>query len=66
MILGYVLICGMGPMEVGAIDGCRLFTMQFADMVTCEAERQGFLDEPNLREYHYVDDSGCFVVGTGV
>ena len=66
MILGYILICGMGPMEPETIDGCRVYTEQFPTYLLCENERQGFLDEPNLREGHYVDDSLCFIIGTGV
>jgi hypothetical protein len=66
MILGYILICGMGPMEPYAINGCIAYTEHFAELTECENERLGFLDEPNLREGRYVDDSRCIVIGTGV
>jgi hypothetical protein len=66
MILGYILICGMGPMEPYAINGCIAYTEQFAELTECENERQGFLDEPTLRPGQYVDESRCIVIGTGV
>lgn len=65
MVLGYILICGMGPMEPRVIEGCRAFTMPFTTVAECEESRENFLLSPNLRDQHYVDDSGCFVIGTG-
>ena len=66
MILGYILICGFGPLEPGSIEGCKVYTIPFYDAVTCENERAGFLVSPDLRDGHYIDDSGCIVIGTGV
>jgi hypothetical protein len=53
-------------MEPYAINGCIAYTEHFAELTECENERLGFLDEPNLREGRYVDDSRCIVIGTGV
>ena len=64
MILGYILICGMGPMEPGAIEGCIVYTLQFGEVATCEQERDAFLDNPGLRKGHYIDDIACLVIGT--
>ena len=65
MVLGYILICGMGPLDPGAIEGCRVFTIPFSTVAECEESRENFLLSPSLRDQHYVDDSGCFVIGTG-
>jgi hypothetical protein len=55
----------MGPLEPGAIEGCRVFTLPFSTVAECEESRENFLLSPNLRDQHYVDDSRCIVIGTG-
>jgi hypothetical protein len=65
MVLGYILICGMGSLEPGSIEGCRVFTIPFPTVAECEESRENFLLSPNLRDQHYVDDSRCIVIGTG-
>jgi len=66
MILGYILICGMGPLEPGAINGCRTFYDQFPDVQSCEARQYSFIENTTLRDDHYIDDVGCFTIGTEV
>ena len=66
MILGYILICGMGAAQPSAVDGCLATTRLFPNMELCEEGRQLYLDYSNLREGHYVGDSGCFMLGTEV
>jgi hypothetical protein len=66
MILGYILICGMGPGEPSSIEGCIVYPRQFETLVACEEGRDNFHANISLREGHYIDDSGCIVIGTGV
>jgi hypothetical protein len=66
MILGYILICGMGPMEPYAINGCIAYPEQFAKMTECENEVLGFLYNHDLPEGRYIDDFRCIEIGTGV
>tara|TARA_R110000851_G_scaffold143144_1_gene282006 strand:+ start:284 stop:484 length:201 start_codon:yes stop_codon:yes gene_type:complete len=65
MILGYILICGMGPMEPYAIEGCIAYTEQFAQLTECENEAIGFLNKPELSEGQYIDGFDCIVIGAG-
>jgi len=64
MILGYILICGMGPLEPGTIEGCRLFTQQHPTETSCEAALMRFYQDVTLRPEHYISAGACFVVGT--
>jgi hypothetical protein len=66
MVLGYILICGMGWTTPGAIEGCIVYPRQFETLVECEESRNRFYANIPLREGHYIDDSGCIVIGTGV
>jgi hypothetical protein len=66
MILGYILICGMGWTTPGAINGCIVYPRQFETLVACEESRDSFHANIPLRKGHYIDDSGCIVIGTGV
>ena len=66
MILGYILICGISPLQAGTINGCRLYSRQFHDEVSCEQAYEGFLVNTMLPEGHYSADHGCFSVGMGV
>jgi hypothetical protein len=66
MILGYILICGMGVTQPNAVDGCLPKTRLFPNMELCAEGREVFLKYSNLREGHYVGDSGCFMLGTKV
>ena len=66
MILGYILICGINPLEAGTINGCRLYSRQFKDTTTCERSYQDFLVNTVLPEGQYPADNGCFSVGTGL
>jgi hypothetical protein len=66
MILGYILICGINPLEADTIDGCRLYSRQFRYMSSCEKAYQDFLGNTRLPEGHYPADNDCFSVGTGL
>lgn len=66
MILGYILICGMSPLQAGTINGCMLYSRPFTDEVSCEQAYEDFLVDTKLLEGHYSADHGCFSVGTGV
>jgi hypothetical protein len=56
----------MGPGQLGSIEGCIVFPKQFETLVDCEEGRDNFYANISLREGHYIDDSGCIVIGTGV
>lgn len=66
MILGYILICGIGITQPSAVDGCLQTTRLFPSMELCEEGRQIFFDYFIPQDGHYIDDSGCFLVGTKV
>jgi hypothetical protein len=65
MILGYILICGMGSLEYGAIDGCKVFPKQFKETATCELAFDNFLVQMSLPEGYYIADHDCFELGIG-
>jgi hypothetical protein len=65
MILGYILICGMGPMEPYSLNGCRAFSRMFPSVELCQESRDRFYGNVSLKDGHYIDDSGCFLIGTG-
>jgi hypothetical protein len=65
MILGYILICGMGPLEPNTIEGCRAFTMQFPNVSICEERYELFVAESDkLKEGQYISGHDCLVFGT--
>jgi hypothetical protein len=66
MILGYILICGMGPMEPYAVNGCRAFSRVFASVELCKESNDRFYGNVTLKDGHYIDGSGCFLIGTGL
>jgi len=63
MFLGIVLICGMGPTEAGAIQGCRAFTMLFPNSDTCMQETANFYSNAELNEGHFISDLQCVPLG---
>jgi hypothetical protein len=65
MVLGYILICGMGVMEYGAISGCKVYPRQFQTIELCEAQYVIFLETVIIQEGHYIADQDCFSLGTG-
>jgi hypothetical protein len=65
MVLGYILVCGLGPLSPDAIDGCRVDTRAFPTVAACEELRENVLANFNLSDPYYIDDSGCIVIGTG-
>ena len=66
MVLGYILVCGLGPMSPNAIEGCRVDTMSFPTLAVCEETRANVVANFNLSEPYYIDDSGCILIGTGL
>jgi hypothetical protein len=65
MVLGYILVCGLGPLSLDAIDGCRVDTRAFTTLAACEELRENVVANFSLPAPSYVDDSRCIVIGTG-
>jgi hypothetical protein len=66
MVLGYILVCGLGPITPNSIEGCRVDTMSFPTLVVCEETRANVIANFSLPDPYYIDDSGCILIGTGV
>ena len=66
MVLGYILVCGLGPLSPNAIDGCRVDTKAFPTLAACEETNASVLANSSLPEPQYVDDSRCILIGTGL
>jgi hypothetical protein len=66
MVLGYILVCGLGPLSPNAIEGCRVDTRSFPTVAACEELRESAIANFSLPDPYYIDDSGCILIGTGV
>jgi hypothetical protein len=65
MILGYILICGMGPFQPNAIEGCHAITVQFESLTECQEAYAVFANESyKLKEGHYIEGHDCLVFGS--
>jgi hypothetical protein len=64
MVLGYVLVCGLGPLTPNSIEGCRIDTRAFITEAVCEELREDVLANLILPAQQYVANSGCILIGT--
>lgn len=64
MILGYILMCGLGPLE--AVNGCRVYPRLFTRYELCEEARDLFLSNLTVKKGLYVGASGCVVIGESI
>jgi hypothetical protein len=66
VILGYILVCGYGPLQPNALDGCRVLTQGYTTIQACEKSRLSFMDSFVFPGSTYVDATECLVIGTKV
>ena len=66
MVLGYIVMCGLGPLSPNSIEGCRIDTMSFPTLAACEETNVNVVVDFNLPDPYYIDDSGCILIGTGL